>query len=549
MPYRIKALLIDNNAQEHPLTNNNQQSQYNDNFLVIDHVHDIHHGLEAMLSNRYDVYLLESSLIALSDIDLLSHLLQDNLTNPFIIIMGEIDNQSDLSYQIQQLERVYHLNHTNLASENIFYEILNVLEAPHTPMSTHYDELLRKRDRYIKQLMLLNQVDEEINLRFNLRHVLDIAMDASLRLGNAQTGFIALLQGEQLRIQKYIGQSYKFPADRVINEPWIQEAFIQNEGLLLSLEESTHITPFFEDSQAIMVLPLQSRSQDPIGVILLEATDVGYFTLENFDFMKRLSKRLAVALEHSQLYRELEGRYAELEQLYHKISRLEQIKTDMIRIAAHDIRTPVNAIMNCVEILQRGNINSEKAAEIVSWIGDAAQDADNITKNILSLEQIENLQHEVLVPTDLCHTTLLSYNRFAQQAVDAKVKMEINIPKAPVFVAGQEYLLQEAIANFISNAIKYTPEQGHIQINLYIENGNAVFSVIDNGCGIPNEQQAALFQPFYRVQNNVTQNVGGTGLGLYLIKRIVESFNGEVFFTSKFGEGSTFGLKLPIYFR
>jgi signal transduction histidine kinase len=409
--------------------------------------------------------------------------------------------------------------------------------------------ILNKRDRYIKQLMLLNQIDEEINARFNLKHVLDIAMDASLRLSSADTGLIALLQGDgKLYIQKYLGQYSTLPANRIINDQWVYTLLHENGSQLIDLTEDSTIQPFFVNSKAMMILTLESH-HTAIGVLLLETTHSEYFTQENFDFLKRISKRLAVALEHSQLYKELEGRYSELEQLYRKISRLEQLKTDMIRIAAHDIRSPVNAIMNYVEVLQRGGIDPERSKDVLEWIKESAQNAENITKNILSLEEIENIQNQVLVPTDLCKTIMASYTQFEQIAIDGKVSMAVNIPKTPVFVAGIDYLLQQAISNFVSNAIKYTPENGQVEINLHIEHGNAVVTVVDNGYGIPTEQQAALFQPFYRPQNNITYQISGTGLGLYLIKKIIESFNGEVFFTSKFGEGSTFGLKIPIYFR
>lgn len=552
MPHRIKALLIDDlDTKRHILANDKQLRPYNDNLLVIDYVRGIHHGMEAILQNNHDIYLLENNLIDNSGIDFILNIRQQGIDSPFIIITDDANSDTVRSYEVQQLERVYQLDHNDLEPESIYYSILNALEHTYIiNMESEHQNLLKKRDRYIKQLMLLNQIDEEINSQFNLKHVLDIAMDASLRLSGAQSGYIALLQPDgKLLIHKHIGQANRVPADRVVSDHYIYEIIQENSNLLIDLTQEKIVKPVFENSQSVMILSLQSRSHQSIGVLLLETTQVNYFTQENFEFIKRLSKRLAVALEHSQLYKELEVRYTELEQLYRKISRLEQLKTDMIHIAAHDIRTPVNAIMNYVEVLQRGELSKDKATELLRWIWEAAQDAENITKNILSLEQIENLQHQVLVPTDLCKTTMLSYSRFVQQAIDAKITMEINVPSTPVFVAGLDYLLQEAIANFISNAIKYTPEGGTVQINLYIENGEAVLSIVDNGYGIPDEQQAALFQPFYRAKNNVTHQISGTGLGLYLIKRIVELFNGQVFFTSKFGEGSTFGLKLPIYFR
>jgi signal transduction histidine kinase len=414
-------------------------------------------------------------------------------------------------------------------------------------MNAEHHDLLKKQDRYIQELMLLNQIDEEMNSQFSMRHVLEIAMDASLRLSGAEAGYIALLQSDgKLHIQKYIGHAYNLPNDKVVNERWVYQTLNHDLNLMINVQEAPDIHPAFPNTKSLLIFTLQSHDR-PIGILQLETSYENNFTEETFEFIKRLSKRLAIALSHMQLYKELEERYEELEQLYRQISKLEQIKTDMIRIAAHDIRTPTSSIINYVRILQR-DLQRDNTQEILRLIEEAIQNVEAITQNILSLEQIENLQTQVLIPIDIRENTIQAYNRFIQQAELCQINLELNVPETPIFVAGLELLIQEAITNFISNAIKYTPEGGNVQINLYIENGNAVLSIIDNGYGIPEEQQPALFQPFYRPQNSITQKISGTGLGLYLIKQIVERFNGEVYFSSKFGEGSTFGLKLPIYF-
>lgn len=113
-------------------------------------------------------------------------------------------------------------------------------------------------------------------------------------------------------------------------------------------------------------------------------------------------------------------------------------------------------------------------------------------------------------------------------------------------VKGFEIELQQAIANLIGNSIKYTPVGGFIDISLQAQEAHARFQVTDSGYGIPIEQQRNLFQPFFRVQVDETQSIKGTGLGLYLVKKVIERNSGEVIFQSEYGKGSTFGFVLPL---
>jgi signal transduction histidine kinase len=107
--------------------------------------------------------------------------------------------------------------------------------------------------------------------------------------------------------------------------------------------------------------------------------------------------------------------------------------------------------------------------------------------------------------------------------------------------------LYEAMTNFISNAIKYTPREGRVQVSLTGGAERVVFEVTDTGFGIPDDMQARMFQPFYRAQTRETKEIEGTGLGLHLTKNIIERHGGEIIFRSVYGQGSTFGFWLPAF--
>jgi signal transduction histidine kinase len=110
---------------------------------------------------------------------------------------------------------------------------------------------------------------------------------------------------------------------------------------------------------------------------------------------------------------------------------------------------------------------------------------------------------------------------------------------------GDRAQIHEAIINLLSNAVKYTPSSGKIIIRLNQQQDNAVLTITDTGVGIPEDQQPNLFKPFFRLQDPTNPQLDGTGLGLSLVRNIIERHRGEIIFKSKYGEGSTFGFKLP----
>jgi signal transduction histidine kinase len=138
------------------------------------------------------------------------------------------------------------------------------------------------------------------------------------------------------------------------------------------------------------------------------------------------------------------------------------------------------------------------------------------------------------------------YEEHRDQARFKHQVYNLRMPETPIYVQGDAVELHEAASNFITNALKYTPEKGRITIRLEQQGDDAVFEVKDSGIGIPEDQQERLFQPFYRVRSRETDNIDGTGLGLHLVKQIIERHKGQVRFHSRYGEGSTFGFQLPL---
>jgi len=254
--------------------------------------------------------------------------------------------------------------------------------------------------------------------------------------------------------------------------------------------------------------------------------------------------------ERKQNQAQLRQRADELAQLYEQASQLEQYKTEIIRMAAHDLRQPISIAMGYAEMLLRREAGlAQEQAECVESILKAARHANQILKDILSLERIEQQMTQDTAETFNFHALLgdvIAQHEDQALARGHTLHLEIDPDRQRYEVVGYAAQVAEAAANLIENAIKYTPDGGTLTIHLRSDDAYLIYEVEDTGCGIPEEMQGLLFRPFSRVRSSEVAHIEGTGLGLCIVKSVVERHNGSVWFRSVQGQGSTFGFRLPL---
>lgn len=403
--------------------------------------------------------------------------------------------------------------------------------------------------RRATQFSILHQVDEELTHMLSIAHVLNIGLDISMRLSAADAGGIALLEGDQLVPAYSIGYPPNVSEDSHVNHGLIARVVRRMQPeLIRDVRSDPYYVPLLPNTCSMMVIPLISQDK-LVGVLYLETDRPASFNDENFKFIQLLNGRIAAAINNAQLLDTSRRRLSEVQALYARVSALEQIKTDMIRIAAHDLRNPLNNIAISTKLVRRmaWDVLDDTMRERIADIEQSVERMEKITANILDLERINEIASgEAKDILDLKVIVQQAYDVHRGQADMKDLKFVLKMLDAPLFVLGDAMELHEAAANFISNAIKYTPENGTITIVVEQHGTNAVFEVHDTGYGIPEEEQSQLFKPFFRVKSTETAEIDGTGLGLHLVKNIIERHRGQIRFQSKRGEGSIFGFQLPV---
>lgn len=400
--------------------------------------------------------------------------------------------------------------------------------------------------KHVSQLKLLQRVDAELTHSLDTATVMTLALDIATRTSGAKAGWLGLVYENRLVHAVSVGYPEKLTAESPNLAALVQLFLKRPAQLFLESERKVVFQGLLEGTTAQMVIPLVSHDR-MIGVLSLESDKADRFTQEVFDFVKLITMRIAVALDNSRLYETTRRHLGELQQLYRHVSELEQLKTDMIRIAAHDLRNPLSAIQLSLQLLERMSADTitPQQAAAQERIRDSAQRMMNIVNNILSLERIEqSVNGDSREAIDLREVARKAFDHASADARMRQLQYVMTAPDSPLIVQGDAVELEEAVTNLIGNAIKYTPTQGQVTIRLSACEKRAVLEVEDTGPGVPEEQQAKLFLPFSRAGKQ--GQTDGFGLGLHLVKKVIERHHGEIRFRSQPGQGSTFGFELPL---
>lgn len=396
-------------------------------------------------------------------------------------------------------------------------------------------------------LSLLQEFDVELNHTLDLKAVLHVALSAAQIVSSADSGWIALFDEGELKINTGFG-AHSFT--RAVPAKGITER-------ALRCERSEYVPEVAADPDYVAVLP-STRAQMVIlllahhkivGLLNLETDSADEFTLDKYEFTLLLAARIATAIENARLYQTSQAQLVELQTLYKEVSALEQLKTDMIRVAAHDLRSPLSIIYSYVDLLDAdlAVYMNDLHRSAVSAIRRAVGRIESMSSDILTLERLQSnsAPPDDIVPLVMLAKVALEDHRYESDAKRQKVILTHSADA--IFVTGDQGQLREAINNLVGNAIKYTPEGGCIQVRAFIEQTCGVLEVEDNGYGIPEADQPRIFEPFFRAKTGETRDIEGTGLGLYLVKKIVERHKGQIIWRSAYQAGSTFGFRLPLF--
>ena len=231
-----------------------------------------------------------------------------------------------------------------------------------------------------------------------------------------------------------------------------------------------------------------------------------------------------------------------INQMAEELSSVETLRTDFIANVSHEIKTPLAVMQNYGTLLQTQNLSEEKRIEYAKGITECSRRMADMMTNILKLNRLENQQiypqvSEYDLGEQLCEC-LLQYENVWEKA---NIEIETDIA-GDIKVKADAELLGHVWNNLFSNAFKFTPSGGTVSVSLTATEHHAVVKVKDTGCGMTPEVGAHIFEKFY--QGDASHSVQGNGLGLALVKRVIDIMQGEIGVESAVGKGSVFTVKI-----
>jgi len=240
---------------------------------------------------------------------------------------------------------------------------------------------------------------------------------------------------------------------------------------------------------------------------------------------------------------------AEMQKMAEEKIRLEELdraKKQFIRLVTHELQSPVSAVENYLKLILEGYVPTEDQKGILEKCISRTQEERKLIADLLELghlEMIESFQVTSINPGKVLEQVIEEFREeINHKSLDLLVEVDKNIPE--ITAASEQ--IKSVWSNLISNAVKFTPARGKITIGLQYKDGTLTGRVQDTGIGIPAEDQDKLFTEFFRAENAKQAGILGTGLGLVIVRRVVEGLGGQITVKSKPGSGTTFQFRIPV---
>ncbi len=226
------------------------------------------------------------------------------------------------------------------------------------------------------------------------------------------------------------------------------------------------------------------------------------------------------------------------------LKELDRLKSDFIHTISHDLRSPLTAILGYAELVERTGQLAPTQLEFLHRLQGSAQHITTLVNDLLDLGRLDAGFDTRREAVRLDNVLKYSLDLFENQIRKKNIKLTVEIAPDLKTLRANPIRIRQMLDNLVGNAIKYTPEHGSVRVGLSMEGDQIVMKVADTGVGIPPEEQGRVFEKFYRA-SNVAKGLQGSGVGLAIVKSIVESHQGRVWVESTLGEGSTFIVLLP----
>ena len=326
-----------------------------------------------------------------------------------------------------------------------------------------------------------------------------------------------------------------------------------------SLDEKDSIRRMMISHRIELILPLM-QDDAVIGYLCLGDHLTSGYTNRDIRALNTLSDELIIAIQNALAVHEIRELNESLQQKIANATKelrssnailrqLDKIKDEFISMASHQLRTPLTSVKGYLSMVIEGDAGKITTPQ-KKLLDQAFMSSENMVHLINDFLNVSRIQTGKFIidksPVDLSELVEQEINSLVPNAKVRNMKLVYKKPKKFPIIDIDEGKMRQVVMNFADNAIYYSHDNSSIIISLGIEGSEIVFTVKDTGIGVPKSEKDKLFAKFYRAANAKIQRPDGTGVGIYLAKKVIDAHGGQIIFESVEGKGSTFGFRLPI---
>lgn len=411
---------------------------------------------------------------------------------------------------------------------------------------TQTDQALAAR---VEELSVMQRIGRDLNATLETQRVATITLNWAMRITSANAGWVGVVSDTGVNV--LAAEGYGDDVGKLLRKPLSLDAdvpglVIRTGDLHLARDVASdpNYMPVRGSTRTQLTVPIK-REQQVIGLVTLERDEVDSFTEERSAFVTRLADLASIALTNARLYAEVHS--------------ANIAKSEFVSFVAHELKTPMTSIKGYADLIIGGAVGqvNDMQRQFLTTIRGNVERMNTLVSDLSDVARIESGRLK-LEPKPISFTAITDdVLRSARALIDAKkqtvdLELEPNLP----FVLADYVRTTQVVTNLLSNAHKYTPEGGRIVLravaspNRWSADGPREVlhvSIQDTGIGIAPEDQKKLFQKFFRAEDRLAREMApGTGLGLNIVKNLVELQGGHIWVESEFRNGSTFHFTLPL---
>jgi signal transduction histidine kinase len=434
------------------------------------------------------------------------------------------------------------------------------------PLKRIFDKLSNSifyRDAYDSQV-LIDTLNDVLVSTIEIEKLLDNSSRIISEMLKVEFCVFAL-HAAQAESYKLIGVKGRHLSSQTVNEIKYAAHSVSKKVIVTDefMDQAPKLKKILQDQRVGALVRLKAiqvgHSQSHVYILVGQKSSGSIYSTQDVSILDILSDELVIAIQNALRFQEIQSFNKTLQQKVedatkqlrnanHRLKELDQTKDEFISMASHQLRTPLTTIKGYLSMVLDGDVGPVTKDER-KMIQQAFDSSERMVFLIGDLLNISRLQSGKFVienkPTDLAKMVDDQVDQLKETAANHHLTLDFKKPDKFPALSLDETKIQQVVMNFMDNAIFYTPAGGSVSVALEATDHEIRYTVTDTGLGVPKNEQHHLFAKFYRAGNARKMRPDGTGLGLFMAKKVIAAQGGAIIFKSVEGKGSTFGFSFP----